>query len=178
MVLAKYGENTEIDENAAGDTVIRNTATGTEVLLSDFVDIVGGVGSSSNRVGGTSFFDGLDANSVNTDTTQTTSLGHDIEDLTNETANRSAGTVYQNTSNFNLFVTSQITNATEADAGINAVLQSSSSSTPNVTWDSAQLSIRDGDEVALQCVVAPSNYYRIQFFGSGSIDSWQEGLYQ
>jgi len=72
MVLAKYGENTEIDENAAGDTVIRNTATGTEVLLSDFVDIVGGVGSSSNRVGGTSFFDGLDANSVNTEESEVT----------------------------------------------------------------------------------------------------------
>jgi len=66
MVLAKYGDNTEIDENAGGDTVIRNTATGTEILLADFVDIVGGVGSSSNRVSGTSYFDGLDANSVTT----------------------------------------------------------------------------------------------------------------
>lgn len=68
MVLAKYGENTELDEDASGNTVIRNTATGTEVLLADFVDIVGSFGSAANRIDGESFFDQLNANSVETST--------------------------------------------------------------------------------------------------------------
>ena len=68
MVLAKYGENTELDEDASGNTVIRNTATGTEVLLADFVDNVGSFGSAANRIDGESFFDQLNANSVETST--------------------------------------------------------------------------------------------------------------
>jgi len=82
MVLAKYGENTELDEDANGNTIIRNTATGTEVLLADFVDIVGSFGSASNRVDGESFFDQVNANSLETGTVidSDTSTSYDVGD--------------------------------------------------------------------------------------------------
>jgi len=63
--LAELGQNTEIDENSSGETIIRNTQTGTEVRLADFVDIVGPLGDSSNPVTGTSHF-----KSVSTDIAQ------------------------------------------------------------------------------------------------------------
>ena len=74
MVLAKYGENTELDEDANGNTIIRNTATGTEVLLADFVDIVGSFGSASNRVDGESFFDQVNANQIDAGSVNTVDL--------------------------------------------------------------------------------------------------------
>jgi len=59
--LAELGQNTEIDENSSGETIIRNTQTGTEIRLADFVDIVGPLGDSSNPIAGTSHFESLSA---------------------------------------------------------------------------------------------------------------------
>lgn len=56
---AALGEYTELVENNAGESILRNTNTGTEVKLADFIDIVGPLGSESNPVAGTSHFEAL-----------------------------------------------------------------------------------------------------------------------
>jgi hypothetical protein len=67
MAIEELGENTEITEDGQGRSILRNTATGTTVALGDFVDIVGGIGSASAPVAGTSYFEDLVSDSATTD---------------------------------------------------------------------------------------------------------------
>lgn len=60
---AALGDFTELVENDAGESVLRNTDTGTEIKLADFIDIVGPLGSESDPVAGTSHFEALSAES-------------------------------------------------------------------------------------------------------------------
>lgn len=62
--LAELGQNTEIDENRNGETIIRNTQTGTEIRLTDFVDVVGPLGDSSNPVPGESHFESVNTGKI------------------------------------------------------------------------------------------------------------------
>jgi len=87
--LAELGQNTEIDENSNGETVIRNTQTGTEVRLADFVDVVGPLGDSSNPVAGTSHFESLntDRASIGETSTRIFSTDQTIPDQSVEQVN-------------------------------------------------------------------------------------------
>lgn len=67
--IHELGQNTELDEDANGDTVLRNTANGTSVKLANFIDIVGGsLGDTGDRVPGTSYFENIDVGELDADT--------------------------------------------------------------------------------------------------------------
>jgi len=60
MVLGKLGENTEIDEDSNGNTVLRNTKTGVAITLAQAVELAnGGLGSDSQPVPNTSHFEAV-----------------------------------------------------------------------------------------------------------------------
>lgn len=42
---ATLGQYTELVENDAGETILKNTQTGTEIKLGDFIEVVGPLGS-------------------------------------------------------------------------------------------------------------------------------------
>jgi hypothetical protein len=69
--IQQLGTNTELDEDANGVTILRNTATGTEIRLDDFVDIVGGFGEDGNPISGTSYFEAISTDQVNAGTNPT-----------------------------------------------------------------------------------------------------------
>lgn len=63
--LADLGNHTEIDEDGSGTTVIRNTQTGAEIQLGDFIDVVGNdTLLKESLLGQADGVAGLDANAV------------------------------------------------------------------------------------------------------------------
>ena len=48
MAQHQLGANTVVEENTSGEAVVKNTLTGTEVRLADFVDLVGSVNIDSD----------------------------------------------------------------------------------------------------------------------------------
>lgn len=60
MALGEYGENLELDENASGQPVLRNTNTGVEVTLSTAIELSGALTAGSATVGGVPYTEKAD----------------------------------------------------------------------------------------------------------------------
>jgi len=173
--LAELGQNTEIDENSSGETIIRNTQTGTEVRLADFVDIVGPLGDSSNPVAGTSHFE-----SVNTeDATVDTQLTAPASIPSDETANRSIGTWYQNTSGSWLLVVATVqADADNIDMAVLSHVNTSQSNNPQ-DYSTVRDAMSSGtsSRTSVMAWVPDGQYYRVTQFADTadfSLLEWNE----
>ena len=91
--ILELGDNSEINEDSEGDTVIRNTETGTSIKLTSFIDVVGaGLGEDSNRIS-ESFFEALDSTTLTTTDAETAELVYNDANEDPETIDPATGTV-------------------------------------------------------------------------------------
>jgi hypothetical protein len=103
------------------------------------------------------------------------SLGHSIEDTTG--TNKSAGTVFTNSTNQVRYVVVTVTNTTGSSAFVNTTLQIDSTANPTAAFDEFAGVIGNNRKRTLTGLVAPGKNYRVRLFANGSIDLWREADY-
>jgi hypothetical protein len=159
--------------STGGDLVLAEDLDGGTVLLeydysaSEWVSR-GPVNLSGNDI--------TNAGSISADTLEAGSLGHAIEDLTS--VSKTNGTVYQNTSNYNLFVRIQVENDTGTENLLNPLLIVENSTSPSETVDGFAEDVGNTNWRTLKAVVPPGEYYKLSLFAQGSVRDWREGVYK
>lgn len=126
-------------------------------------------GTENNRVPDTSYFDGVDANSVSTDEAQI-----DVQTPQDASASRSLGTWYQNTESVPLYVSVTL-NTSVSSGQVWGILDIDSSQT-GTRADSERIPIveDDRDQVSVEGIVSPGNYYRVRSLRDEKITYWIE----
>jgi len=128
----------------------------------------GTIGTDADRVDVNA--EDIDAVSVNTG-----QLSSDITDYTEKTANRSAGTVFQNNSGRVRKVAIRVGNSSGGAGQINCSLQRGSSSSNLSSADNLNVSgTSDGDQYILTCLIRDGGVYRFNSFGVETIGKWSE----